>query len=184
MPLACGPVLTKVSKLDPIPHSLLRERYLLTYFLDNLIMLDDDEAVDTHEVAAPNARKPSFEVADLMDPCDPSPTLLGVLTELGTNDRTNSQNSLARYPIDSRGEDKEKRGGDLHEDEVSHNNNVTCGESGGDSIGLNTPASASLIHNVFAEYKKTFGIARRKQKATRLAPHNNKDSGIVASSIP
>jgi hypothetical protein len=53
-------------------------------------MLEDDEAVDTHEVAAPDARKPSFEVADLVDPCDPSPTLLGVLAEPDTNDGTNA----------------------------------------------------------------------------------------------
>src|SRR5258708_6073924 len=108
----------------------MRERDLLTYFLDNPIVLDDDEAVDTHEVAAPDAGKPAFEVADLVERCDPSPTLSGVLTEPGTDDGTNAQNSLARSPMDGRGDDEEERGGDLHEDEVSHNDTVACGESG------------------------------------------------------
>jgi hypothetical protein len=85
--------------------------------------------------------------------------------------------------MNSRRDDKEERGGDLYEDEASHNNNVACGESGRNSMGSNAPASTSLVYNVFAEYKKTFGMARQKQKAARSAPHNCKDSDIAASSI-
>lgn len=51
-------------------------------------------------------------------------------------------------------------------------------------MGLNAPASAGLIHDVFAEYEKTFGMARRKQKTTRSAPHDCQDSGMAAGSIP
>jgi hypothetical protein len=38
------------------------ERYLLTRFLDAPILLDDNEAADTHGVVALDAGKPSFEV--------------------------------------------------------------------------------------------------------------------------
>jgi hypothetical protein len=67
----------------------MRKRYLLTYFLDNLIVLDDNKVVDTYEVAASNAEKPTFEVADLVDLCDPFSTSLGASIELGTDGEKN-----------------------------------------------------------------------------------------------
>ena len=52
----------------------MREVCLLTYFLDNPIVLDDDEAVHMHDAAAPDNEK-SVEVAGLVDPCGPLPRL-------------------------------------------------------------------------------------------------------------
>jgi hypothetical protein len=52
-------------------------------------VLDDNKVVDTYEVAASNAEKPTFEVADLVDLCDPFSTSLGASIELGTDGEKN-----------------------------------------------------------------------------------------------
>jgi hypothetical protein len=62
---------------------------LLTYFLDNPIVLDDNEIVDTYEVVATNARKFSFEIANLVDLYNSFSISLDVLTKLDIDDRKN-----------------------------------------------------------------------------------------------
>jgi hypothetical protein len=143
-------------------------------------MLDDNQRIDKHDTAALNNEKPTFKVTD---PYRPSPNLSSALAEPGTDDKKNAQNGLTQYATDYRRDDKEERRGNLHEDRVPHNTNLACGEGGGDSIDSDAPASAGLIHNIFAEYKKIFSMPKRKQKAVGSTLHNYKDSDIIADPI-
>ena len=162
----------------------MREWCLLTSFLDNQIVLDNDQAVDKPDAAAPDVEKHTFEVADPVDYCGPSPTLSSVLTKPGTDDGKNTQNSLTQYTRDSCGENEEERDENLREDETPNNDTIVCGEGVEDDIGSDAPASAGLIHDVFAEYERTFSMPRRKQRVARPALHDYRDNGIATGSIP
>jgi hypothetical protein len=157
-------------------------------FLDNPIVLDDDQPVDTHKAAAPNDGKPTFEVADPVNPSGPSPTLSEVLAEPGADDGKNAPDGLAQYNRHNRAGDEGERGNNLHEDEALHTNTLARGDCGneynGNGTGSDAPASVGLIHDVFAEYEETFVMPRRKQKAARSALHDCPDSDTTAGSIP
>jgi hypothetical protein len=147
-------------------------------------VLDDKQAVDKHDAAISDDEKPTFEVAGLVGFRGPSPTLLSVLAEPGADDGKSTRNSPAQYNTDSREDNKEERGEDPHADEVPYNDNLAYSEGGGDGIGSDAPASVGLIHDVFAEYERTFSMSSRKQKRARSALNDCQDSDTAAGSIP
>jgi hypothetical protein len=77
-------------------------------------------------------------------------------------------------------DEEEERGEDLQENVLSHSSNFAYGEGNCDDIGSDAPTSAGLICNVFAEYEKTLGMPRRKQKTARSALYscNYSDSSV------
>ena len=79
---------------------------------------------------------------------------------------------------------EEERGEDLQENVLPHSGNFACGEGSCDGIGSDAPASAGLICNVFAEYEKTFGMPRRKQKTAHSALHSCNYSDSSAHPVP
>ena len=84
-----------------------------------------------------------------------------------------------------REDDEEERGKDVQEDMHPHNGYFACGEGSGNGIGPEAPASAGLIHDVFAEYEKTFGTPELKQKAARSAlRYSSNDNDLLAGHVP
>ena len=58
------------------------------------------------------------------------------------------------------------------------------GQPVGSGMGSDTPASVGRIHDVFAEFKKTFGMARGKQKAALTTLYDRRDYDVAAGSLP
>lgn len=67
------------------------------------------------------------------------------------------------------GDDEEERGKDVQEDMLPHNRYFACGEGNDNGVGPEAPSSAGLIHDVFAEYEKTFSTRQlNKRQRARL----------------
>jgi hypothetical protein len=119
------------------------------------------------------------------DRCNPPSILTNVLAESGTNDGKNAPNSLTQHIMHKHEDEEEERGKDVQENVHPHNDYFVCGEGGGNGIGPEAPASASLIYNVFTKYEKTFGTPRLKQKAARSAlRYSSNDNDSLAGHVP
>jgi hypothetical protein len=79
---------------------------------------------------------------------------------------------------------EEERGEDLQENVLLYSGKFACREGNCDDIGSDAPASAGLICDVFAEYKKTFDMLRQKQKTARSALHSCNYSDSSADPVP
>ena len=148
-------------------------------------MLDDGQSGDRCDAATPDNEELTFEVTAPLDRCGLPSTLTNILAESGTKHGKNTPNSLTQHIMHKRGDDEEERGKDVQEDVLPHNGYFARGEGSGNDIGPEAPASAGLIHDVFAEYGKTFGTPRLKQKAARSALYySSNDNDSLAGHIP
>ena len=132
-------------------------------------MLDDDQVFDPHDAAAAAVvagggdEKSPFEVADLATLSSLSSTLSRVSPDLGTDDEKNTPDILAKHNTYDHAGDKEAAGNKSHEREAlsthtarrNGGNECSCSE-----IDSDLPRSVGQIHDVFAEYEETFGIAK------------------------
>jgi hypothetical protein len=55
-------------------------------------------------------------------------------------------------------DEEEERSENVHKSVLLYSSNFAYKKGSSDSTGLDVPASAGLICNVFAKYKKTFGM--------------------------
>lgn len=152
-------------------------------------MLDDDHPVDIPDAAASGDDNPTLEVVNRELPSSPSPTLSGETAELSNEDGKDNPDSLAQYKSDNpTGDEKEGGSNESHKDDALHVRIPTNGsgydERSGSGIGSDAPASIGQIHDVFAEFEETFGMARRKRKAVVAAVHDCPARDDAAGSTP
>jgi hypothetical protein len=148
-------------------------------------VLDDGQSGDGCDAATPDNEELTFEVTAPLDRCGLPSTLTNVLAESGTNYGKNTPNSLTQHIMYKRGDDEEERGKDVQENVLPHNGYFACGEGSGNDIDPEAPASAGLIHDVFAEYEKTFSTPQLKQKAARSALcYSSNDNNSLAGHVP
>ncbi|KAK5282692.1 hypothetical protein LTR80_011998, partial [Exophiala xenobiotica] len=137
---------------------------------DDPIVLDDDHPVDIPDAAASGDGNPTLEVVNREPLSSPSPTLSRGTAELSNEDGKDNPDSLAQYKSDNpTGDANEGGSNESHKDDALHAR-IPANGSGGDECsdsgtGADAPASVGQIHDVFAEFEETFGMARRKQKA-------------------
>ncbi|KIX03740.1 uncharacterized protein Z518_07293 [Rhinocladiella mackenziei CBS 650.93] len=156
---------------------------------DKPTVLDDDQSVDIPDAAASDDEKPTFEVTDPITHrgLSPSLTLSGGFAEPDTEDGKDTSDSLAKY--NTRDPVRDEKGGSnkSHKDNAFHTCTLTRGNGGNErsesGIGSDAPASIGQIHDVFAEFEETFGMARRKQN-TVTTLRDCPDRDVTARSIP
>lgn len=151
-------------------------------------MLDENPAVDRDDAATARDQKPTPEIANLVDPCSPSPTSSRVLAEPDNDNEKSAQSDLIQYNTDIHGDGEAERVEDQHEDEVLHDNVLARSEVGsegsGNDGGIDAPASTGRIHDVFAEYERTFSMPKGHRRARRSALHDCQNRDMAADSTP
>jgi hypothetical protein len=148
-------------------------------------VLDDGQSGEGCDAATPGNEELTFEVTASLDRCGPSSTLTNVLAESGTNDGKNTPNSLTQHIMHKRRDDEEERGKGVQEDVLLYKGYFACGEGSSNDIGPEASTSAGLIHDVFAEYEKTFGTPWLEQKAARSAlRYSSNDNDLLADHVP
>jgi len=156
---------------------------------DNPIVLDDYQPVSFPDAAASEDGNPTLEVVNQEPPSSPSPTLSGGTAELSNEGGKDDPDSLSLYKTDNpTGDQKEGGSNESHKDDALHaripTNGSGCDECSDSGTGSDAPASVGRIHDVFAEFEETFGMARRKQKAVVTAVRDCPDRDDAAGSIP
>jgi hypothetical protein len=125
-------------------------------------MLDGSQSDNGYDAATRDNEELAFKVTAPLDRCSPPSTLTNVLAESDTNDGKNTPNNLIQHIMHKRRDDEEERDKDVQKNVLLPNSYFACGEGISNGIGLEAPAFAGLIYNVFAEYEKTFGTLRLK----------------------
>lgn len=105
-----------------------------------------------------------------------------------TQDGKDTSGSLAKYNTRDPVRDEKQGSNKSHKDDAFHTRTLIRGNGGNEcsdsGIGSDAPASIGHIHDVFAEFEETFGMARRKQNTVVANLRDCPDHDVTAGSIP